>query len=110
MKSEHLKATGKQTKAAPHPEDELGRPISQTAPPPRGSSDTNTVFPIVGIGASAGGLEALEQFLKHVPGKSGMAFVVVQHLDPSHEGMLPDLLQRATGMPVVQAKNRMKVE
>ncbi|MDP1985375.1 MAG: chemotaxis protein CheB, partial [Sulfuritalea sp.] len=67
-------------------------------------------FPIVAIGASAGGLEALEQFLGHVPVNSGMAFVVIQHLDPDHKGMMPELLQRATEMPVMQAKNRMKVE
>jgi chemotaxis methyl-accepting protein methylase/flagellar motility protein MotE (MotC chaperone) len=67
-------------------------------------------FPIVAIGASAGGLEALEQFLGHVPVDSGMAFVVIQHLDPDHKGMMPELLQRATAMPVTQAKNRMKVE
>ncbi len=59
-------------------------------------------FPIVGIGASAGGLEALEQFLGGVPEGSGIAFVVVQHLDPTHTGMMPELLQRATPMPVVQ--------
>lgn len=67
-------------------------------------------FPIVGIGASAGGLEALEQFLGHVPVGSGMAFVVVQHLDPTHKGMMPELLQRTTTMEVAQAKNRMKVK
>ena len=67
-------------------------------------------FPIVGIGASAGGLEALEQFLGHVPTGCGMAFVVVQHLDPDYKGMLPELLQRATPMPVVQAKNRLLVK
>jgi chemotaxis response regulator CheB len=59
-------------------------------------------FPIVGIGASAGGLEALEAFLTNVPVKSGMAFVVVQHLDPTHKGIMVELLQRATPMPVVQ--------
>jgi chemotaxis methyl-accepting protein methylase len=67
-------------------------------------------FPIVAIGASAGGLEALGQFLGHVPAGSGMAFVVIQHLDPNHKGMMPELLQRATVMPVAQAKNRMKVK
>jgi chemotaxis methyl-accepting protein methylase len=67
-------------------------------------------FPIVALGASAGGLEALAQFLEHVPAGSGMAFVVIQHLDPTQKGMLPELLQRATAMPVAQAKNRMKVK
>lgn len=65
---------------------------------------------IVGIGASAGGLEALEEFLSQVPPSSGMAFVVVQHLDPEHKGMLPELLQRCTPMKVAQAENRMPVE
>jgi two-component system CheB/CheR fusion protein len=69
----------------------------------------DTAFPIVGIGASAGGLEALEQLLAGVPANSGMALVVVQHLDPSRPGMLPELLQRVTPMVVQQAENRMKV-
>ena len=63
-------------------------------------------FPIVGIGASAGGLEALEQFLRHVPAGSGLAFVIVQHLDPTHKGIMPELLQRATGMKVFQVRDR----
>lgn len=67
------------------------------------------LFPIIGIGASAGGLEALEQFLRHVPEKCGMAFVVVQHLDPTHKGIMPELLQRATGMEVFQVRDRMRV-
>ena len=67
-------------------------------------------FPIVAIGASAGGLEALEQLLGGVPVGSGMAFVVIQHLDPTRKGMMPELLQRATPMLVAQAKNRMKVK
>jgi two-component system CheB/CheR fusion protein len=67
-------------------------------------------FPIVGIGASAGGLEALEQFLRHVPPGCGMAFVIVQHLDPTHKGVMPELLQRVTVMEVIQVKDRMKVK
>ncbi len=66
-------------------------------------------FPIVGIGASAGGLEALEQFLRRVPKGSGMAFVVVQHLDPTHRGILDELLQRATDMRVIQVKDETTV-
>jgi two-component system CheB/CheR fusion protein len=66
-------------------------------------------FPIVGIGASAGGLEALEQLLGHVPAGSGLAFVIVQHLDPTRKGIMPELLQRATGMKVMQVKDRTKV-
>lgn len=67
-------------------------------------------FPIVGIGASAGGLEALEQFLKNVPDESGMGYVVVQHLDPTQKGMLPELLQRISKMKVFQVEDLMKVE
>jgi len=67
-------------------------------------------FSIVGLGASAGGLEALEAFLKHVPRNSGMAFVIVQHLDPTHKGIMPELLQRATSMDVHQVTDQMKIE
>ena len=67
-------------------------------------------FPIVGIGASAGGLEALEQFLHHVPPDSGMAFVIVQHLDPTHKGVLPELLQRCTPMRVAQINDQTPVQ
>lgn len=77
------------------------------APPSRSESP---LFPIAGLGASAGGLEALEQFLRHVPEDSGMAFVVIQHLDPTHKGIMPELLQRATGMEVFQVRDRMKVK
>lgn len=84
-----------------------GRPgktaLANTAPPLR-------PFPIVAIGASAGGLEALEQFLSHVPPACGMAFVVIQHLDPDRKDMLCELLQRVTPMPVMPARNRQKVK
>ncbi len=66
-------------------------------------------FPIVGIGASAGGLEALEDFFKNMPKVSGMAFVVIQHLDPNHAGYMPELLQRITTMKVLQVNDRLKV-
>jgi len=68
------------------------------------------VFPIVGIGCSAGGLDAVEKLLSHVPAESGMAFVIVQHLDPEHTSALPELLQRVTAMPVVEAEDRMVVK
>ena len=68
------------------------------------------VFPIVGIGASAGGLEAFEQFLVNVPDNSGMAYVVIQHLDPTQKGMLPELLQRTSRMTVIQVKDGMKIK
>jgi hypothetical protein len=66
--------------------------------------------PIVGVGASAGGLESLTQFLEHMPTDTGMAFVVVQPPDPTHRGMLPELLQRATKMKVLQVTDRRRVQ
>jgi len=64
---------------------------------------------IVAIGASAGGLEAIEQFLRHVAVSSGLAYFIVQHLDPTQPGSLPQLLQRATTMPAAQVKDRMRL-
>lgn len=67
-------------------------------------------FPIVGIGASAGGLEALEQFFVNVPANCGMAFVVIQHLDPNHKGIMPELLQRVTKMKVNKVTDGLKIK
>ena len=67
------------------------------------------VCPVVGIGASAGGLEALEKFLESTPPDSGLAFVIIQHLDPDHKGIMVELLQRVTPMMVAQAADGMKV-
>lgn len=64
---------------------------------------------VVGIGASAGGLEAFTTFFTHMPPDSGMAFVLVQHLDPHHKSMLADLLGRHTAMPVVEATDGVRV-
>lgn len=66
--------------------------------------------PIVGIGASAGGLEAFELFFHNMPANSGMAFVLVPHLDPTHASLLVEILQRATAMPVIEALEQMRVE
>jgi two-component system CheB/CheR fusion protein len=78
--------------------------------PPDVVATRDADFPIIGVGASAGGLEALTQFLDKVPEGSGMAFVVVQHLDPTHKGIMPELLQRATRMRVAQVRDRMKIQ
>jgi two-component system, chemotaxis family, CheB/CheR fusion protein len=88
-------------------------------PPPRakGSSAEDTppaspqkLFPIVGIGASAGGLEAFRQLLQNLPADTGAAFVLVQHLSPAHESILPGLLARSTAMPVGEARDVEKIE
>ena len=67
-------------------------------------------FPVVGVGASAGGLEAFRSLLKAVPADTGMAFVLVQHMDPKHESMLHRLLARDTSMPVRQVSDGMLLE
>src|SRR6266852_9997012 len=67
-------------------------------------------FPIVGIGASAGGLEAFTRLLKQLPADTGMGFVLVQHLDPVHESALTKLLSKATSMPVSEVTNNTRVE
>src|SRR5476651_440197 len=84
----------------------VARAKSSAAP----ASPATARFPIVGIGASAGGLEALDQFFGHVPKQSGLGFVVVQHLDPSRKGILVELLQRNSALPVILIKDRTKVE
>jgi two-component system, chemotaxis family, CheB/CheR fusion protein len=68
------------------------------------------LFPVVGIGASAGGLDAFKKLLKAIPENSGMAYVLVQHLDPSHESLLQELLQKVTNIPVLEIADDIKVE
>src|SRR5665647_2978266 len=67
-------------------------------------------FPIVGIGASAGGLDPIRKLLENLPINTGMAFVVVQHLATGQESMLPEILSRSTKMKVLQVTDGMKVE
>lgn len=71
---------------------------------------SSNAFPVVGIGASAGGLDAFKKLLKAIPENSGMAYVLVQHLDPSHESMLPEILQKVTKIPVLEISDDIKVE
>ncbi len=73
------------------------------APPPDGRHDGTSEFPIVALGASAGGLDALGKFLDALPPRSGMAFILVQHLDPAHKSMIADLLSARTSMIVREA-------
>src|SRR5436309_1059806 len=79
--------------------------VAPAATQPGNDQKPAEVFPIAGIGASAGGLEAFTELLKHLPVNSGMGYVLIQHLDPNHESILPDLLARITAMPVLEAKN-----
>jgi len=73
------------------------------------SSPSNSFY-VVGIGASAGGLEALESFFSNMPVNSGMAFIVVTHLDPNHISIMPELIQKSTKMKLFQAGDEMLVE
>lgn len=76
----------------------------------RETESENGVFPIVGIGASAGGLDAFRSLLHHLPTRTGMAFVLIQHLDPAHPSLLVDLLVAATRMPVREVVDGEPVE
>ena len=68
------------------------------------------IFPVVAVGASAGGLEAFTQLLRGLPDNVGMAFVLVQHLDPTHHSMLPELLAKSSSLPVIEARNRAELQ
>ena len=81
-----------------------GEPDEAEARPPRGD------FPVVGVGASAGGLDAFRQLLGALPTDTGMAFVLVQHLDPSHESILADLLAKGSRLPVSEVRGDTAVE
>jgi hypothetical protein len=65
---------------------------------------------VVGIGASAGGLEAIQELLRKLPDNTGMAFVIIQHLSPDYKSMLTEILCKYTMMPVLQAENGQKLE
>jgi len=95
----------KARRAGPAPGSLLQR---RASPPSKRASSTS--FPIVGIGASAGGLEAFAQLLALLPPDSGLAFVFVQHLSPTHASFLSEALARSTQMPVLQIEAGMRVE
>lgn len=84
---------------------------SQSNTPDGGQQENqNQLFPIVGIGASAGGLEAFTQLLSHLPPDTGMGFVLIQHLSPNQKSILAEILSHTTQMPVEQAQHEMTVE
>ncbi len=67
-------------------------------------------FPIVGIGSSAGGLEALKEFFAHLPSDTGMAFIIVQHQSPNHKSMLSSLLKKYSSIPIYEVEDGMRVK
>jgi two-component system CheB/CheR fusion protein len=100
--------TDKRKNAAPKPRasgtKRVTRAIAQTPTPHKGHPL------VVGIGASAGGLEALKSFFGAMPPTTGLVFVVVVHLDPTHKSLLPELLSHVTGLTVEQARDRQPLE
>jgi two-component system CheB/CheR fusion protein len=83
-------------------------PRSVSRPPPSKTSDP--ALRVVGAGASAGGLEAFIELVSHIPTDTGLAFVLVQHLDPRHDSMLAGILAGATGIPVQEIVDGMRIE
>jgi two-component system CheB/CheR fusion protein len=73
-------------------------------------ASSTLLFPVVGIGASAGGLDALKQFLKALPARTGMAFVFIQHLNPNHVSILPEILERISQIPVQHVTDLVHIE
>lgn len=96
------------------------RPTETETEPERGPAAASNIhktvpasgeaFPVVGIGASAGGLEAFSQLLSNLPRNTGMAFVLVQHLDPTHISALEEILSRTTSLPVKEVTDGLRIE
>src|SRR5437762_5503067 len=87
-----------------------GKVAHKSRPGDNSAKADGDLFPIVGIGASAGGLEAFTRLVQQLPSDTGLAFVLVQHLDPEHESKLPQLLGRATKLPVLEVANNTRVK
>jgi two-component system CheB/CheR fusion protein len=78
--------------------------------PPRAEAQPNHDFPVIGLGASAGGLDAFGKFFSNMPADTGMAFVLIQHLDPTHASNMVELLRRFTRMTVHEATENISLE
>jgi len=96
--NQHLPPEGEPTDRSDAEEAANDRPLNHTS------------FPIVGIGASAGGLEALETFFTHMPHDSNIAFVIIQHLSPSHKSIMGSILSKCTKMQVLEMEDGMHIE
>src|SRR6266849_4568669 len=116
-KSGQMKKAGKESRGKETPRKQKSVARGKSSQPPVEKSPgsagpspktPDAAFPIVGIGASAGGLEAFTQLLKHLPTDTGMGFVLVQHLDPDHESALAQILARATSIPVREVANELQ--
>jgi two-component system CheB/CheR fusion protein len=104
--NKHRGATAVAEKATAAKNQQLVKPAQSKRAP----ANADHPLSVVGIGASAGGLEAFEQLLRALPNDTGLAFVLIQHLAPKHESMLSELLGKATRMPVVEVTQGMRVQ
>src|SRR3989454_11773367 len=108
-KESRRKRTPRKRKSAPQGKSSQ-LPVEKSPASTKPAPETSTrAFPIVGIGASAGGLEAFTHLLEHLPADTGMGFVLVQHLDPDHESALVQILARVTSMPVREVGNDLRI-
>ena len=107
MAKEIPRRPGRSAKNAPGAQESLHAPKGA---PPASNDPKRAPPPIAGIGASAGGLEAFTRFLKHLPPDSGIAFVLIQHLDARHHSQLAEILTKATAMPVTEIRADMHAE
>ncbi len=98
------------SKKAPPPPKKARALETKTAAPEPAPPPPAPQCPVVGFGASAGGLEAFSELLEHLPGDTGMSFVLIQHLDPKHESLLTELLAKSTSMPVTQVRDGVRAE
>jgi two-component system CheB/CheR fusion protein len=101
------KNTGKQAAASQARLPVVETPLREIRKNPKADAPN---FPVVGVGASAGGLEAFTQLLKALPDNPGMAFVLISHLDPTHESAMTELLARATRMRVFQVQDGIRMK
>jgi two-component system CheB/CheR fusion protein len=86
------------------------RRVEESTPEETADREEHEHFPVIGIGASAGGLEAFREFLKATPSDTGMAFVLVQHLAPTRESLMAEILAKHTAMRCMQVEDRMAIE
>ncbi len=96
--------TSRKANRPTNPKPATDLPLTETS-----QEQPSEQFPIVGVGASAGGLEAFTQLLENLPTDTGMAFVLIQHLDPTRDSLLTELLNRKTPMPVTEVKDGMAI-
>jgi two-component system CheB/CheR fusion protein len=95
--------------SSPQPSPGDDAQLSPLQEPEVPARELSVAFPVVAIGASAGGLEAFTQLLSHVPTNTGMAFVLVQHLDPTQPSLLTEIMGRTTEMPVHEVLDGMAI-